>query len=73
MSRKSFVFPSETEILVMARIADSSRLQPYADIINYDWPNQEEHWTWVLNSPVAEIVEWAEGIRSAEVAEAATA
>jgi len=43
-----------------ARVDAEPELQAYRDTILYDWPEGEEHWRWVVEAPVAEIVAWAE-------------
>lgn len=48
-----------------ARVQNTPELQPYADIIEYDW-NDTGHYHWVATAPVAEILKWAEGIRADE-------
>jgi hypothetical protein len=50
----------------MARIDAAPELEPYREIILYDWPEGAEHWAWVAAAPVAEIVAWCEGIREDE-------
>lgn len=37
-------------------------LEPYRATILSDWPEGDEHWSWVCNASVAEIVDWAETI-----------
>ena len=49
------------------RVDGEKRLQQYRDIlIEYDWPEQEEHWEWVATAKIDDIVDWAETIREAE-------
>jgi hypothetical protein len=44
---------------VERRIDDSPALEPYREVILYDWPEGEEHLRWVLTAPEAESVSWA--------------
>ncbi len=46
------------------RYANTPELQPFGDIIFYDWPNWDEHLDWIATAPTAEIVDWAETIRA---------
>ena len=49
------------------RVDATPKLRPYRDIlIEYDWPNQAEHWQWVATASISEILDWAENIRAAE-------
>jgi len=31
-------------------------------LLEYDWPNDTEHWWWVATRPIAEIIDWAETV-----------
>lgn len=42
------------------RVIDTPELCKHSEFIMADWREGREHWTWVINAPVAEIVEWAE-------------
>jgi hypothetical protein len=42
------------------RVDSTPELEPYRADILYDWPEGEEHWQWVVNADVQEIVTWAE-------------
>ncbi len=54
-------------IMAEDRVAAEPQLSPYHDIlIDYDWPNQAEHWEWVATAPIDEIVAWAADIRADE-------
>ncbi len=54
-----------------ASVNANPALRPYRDIlINYDWPNRDEHLAWVASAPEAEIIAWCEEIRRDENAEA---
>ena len=44
------------------RVNHIQQLYEYYDIILNDWPEGDEHWLWVIESPVADIVEWASEI-----------
>lgn len=41
------------------RVADDEELSQYAEYIMADWPEGEEHWTWVATAPREEIIDWA--------------
>jgi len=45
------------------RVNASPKLSQYRDTIMYDWPEGNEHWRWVINAPVTEIVDWAESVK----------
>lgn len=46
-------------------------LRPYEDIlIDYDWPNYDEHIIWVASAPFSEVLAWCETIRDEKYAEA---
>jgi len=47
------------------RVNKSPRLSKHADTILYDWPEEDEHWAWVVKAPVSEIVGWAETVEAA--------
>jgi len=51
---------------VKARIANTPDLQPWEDIILYDWPEGDEHLNWALTAPAGEIISWAQDIRRNE-------
>ena len=51
------------------RIDDNTELEQYRDLITYDWGDMEAHWRWVASAPIAEIIEWAQGIREDEEAQ----
>ena len=41
------------------RISDTPELEPYRSVlIEYDWPNWEEHIEWVATGDVEEILDW---------------
>lgn len=49
------------------RVSAEETLAPYRDLlIDYDWPNQGEHWEWVATAGIREIVAWAADIRANE-------
>ncbi|NLD44896.1 MAG: hypothetical protein GX657_15550 [Chloroflexi bacterium] len=51
----------------IARVNATPELEPYRDLfIEYDWPNQDEHYGWVATAPVAELIDWAKQIREDE-------
>lgn len=51
---------------IQKRIDNNPELKPYADLLQYDWEDEDEHAEWVATAPVSEIVDWAESIRDAE-------
>lgn len=54
------------------RVDSTPSLQPYRDLlVEYCWPNQDEHLIWVATAPEAEIISWAEDCRRDEANEAA--
>ena len=44
--------------LAERRVIDTPELNDHKEFIMTDWPEGAEHWRWVINAPVAEIVEW---------------
>ena len=51
----------------VARVNATPELESYRDLlIEYDWPNADEHYDWVATAPIAELVDWAQGIREGE-------
>ena len=46
--------------LAERRVDAAPELAAHKEFIMADWPEGREHWTWVINAPVAEIAEWAE-------------
>jgi thiaminase len=48
------------------RVSNSPALKSYEDIIFYDWPEGDEHLTWVATAPIKEIVDWAKTVRQGE-------
>lgn len=51
---------------IQNRINNNPELEPYADLLQYDWQDEDEHAEWVATAPVSEIVDWAKSIRDAE-------
>lgn len=47
---------------MVTRIDNTPELEPYREVLVYDWPNEQEHIDWVCTAPVAEIVAWAREI-----------
>ena len=47
-----------------ARVDASPELSAHSDTILYDWPEGDEHFTWVATAPINKIVDWAETIES---------
>ncbi len=53
------------------RATTEPELLPYYDLlIEYDWPDQREHWKRVATADIADLVAWAEDIRRDEADEA---
>jgi hypothetical protein len=44
------------------RVVNTPELEPFAEVIFADWPEGDEHYQWIIETPVDEIVEWAESI-----------
>lgn len=42
------------------RVDQSDKLSPHKNFIMADWPEGDEHWKWVAEATVEEIVDWAE-------------
>jgi hypothetical protein len=54
-------------ISAQQRVNQSIELRPFYDIIvEYDWPNIQDHIDWVCTAPIADILEWAQDIRKDE-------
>ncbi|MCA9981255.1 MAG: hypothetical protein KDD89_10480 [Anaerolineales bacterium] len=51
---------------IQARIDNTPELEKFADLLQYEWEDEDEHAEWVATAPTAEIVDWAEQIRDAE-------
>ena len=47
------------------RFAGHPELEQFRAVIFADWPEGEDHLEWVATAPVAEIVDWAQGIEQA--------
>lgn len=45
------------------RVNASPELKPHHDTIMYDWPEGNEHWRWVCNATISEIVDWAQSVQ----------
>ena len=55
----------------VARVDATPELAPYRDLlVEYDWPEGDEHYLWVATTPVAELVDWAKTVREGEADEA---
>ncbi len=46
------------EIAAM-RVEREPDLLPHREVILHESPEGDEHWNWVIDAPVEEIVEWA--------------
>ena len=44
------------------RVNETPALEPYRDVILYDWPEGDEHWEWVQTATTRDILLWAEPI-----------
>lgn len=44
------------------RINETPALEPYREICLHDWPQGDEHYQWVAEAKVSEIIDWAETI-----------
>jgi len=42
------------------RVRNTPKLAPHEEFILADWPEGDEHWQWVAEAPVEEIVSWVE-------------
>lgn len=51
---------------MVARIDSTPELEQYRDILLYDWQEGAEHWEWASTAPLAEVIDWCEGIRKDE-------
>ena len=52
---------SDSDILYIAaayRVQRTPELAAYEDFIMANWNEGDEHWEWVINAPVADIIEW---------------
>lgn len=53
--------------LATERVDNDPQLSQYRDLlIEYDWPNEDEHLQWVATAPTTELINWAETIRRDE-------
>jgi len=48
------------------RFADHPELEQFRAVIFADWPEGEDHLDWIATAPVAELMDWAQGIAEAE-------
>ena len=54
----------------VARVNETPELEQYYDLlIEYDWPEGDEHYTWVATADVAELIDWAQTVRQDEDAD----
>ena len=49
---------------VEERINNTPDLQPYRDVILYDWPEGDEHLRWALDADLDELIAWAEMVET---------
>lgn len=47
------------------RVDATPALEPYRDVILYEWP-EPEHFTWAATCDLAELVSWAEAVSEDE-------
>ena len=51
---------SDFRTAAISRVENDDRLYPYRGVLlEYDWPNRDEHDEWVATASVEELVEWA--------------
>ena len=55
--------------MIESRIEENEVLVQYADILHYEWDNEDEHAEWVATAPLSEIVEWCKSILEDEQAQ----
>ncbi len=58
----SFVDSAPLYALAAMRVEREPDLLPHREVILYEWLEGDEHWQWVIDAPLAEIVEWAESV-----------
>ena len=46
------------------RVGTDVRLAPYAGLLLYRHRGEEEHWDWVVDAPVEELVSWGESLKT---------
>lgn len=51
---------------IQNRINKNAELEQYADLLQYEWEDEDEHADWVATAPISEIVDWCEQIRDGE-------
>ena len=42
------------------RVLNSPPLYPYREFVLANWPEDEEHWEWVLSATEQDILDWCE-------------
>lgn len=47
-------------MLAERRVDASPSLSQHKKFIMADWPEGNEHWRWVINAPIREILDWCE-------------
>ena len=45
-----------------ARIDATPALEPYRDVILYDWPEGDAHYTWAATCELPELLDWAQSV-----------
>ena len=45
-----------------ARVDSIPELKSHESTIVYDWAEGDEHWQWVVDAPLPEILDWAETV-----------
>jgi len=55
---------------VKTRLRNHPTLNEYREVIlDYDWTDEAQHWTWAATAPEHEIIDWAESIEAAQLAD----
>lgn len=48
------------------RVNSDPLLKPHAEFILADWPEGDEHWNWIINATIEEILDWIPDTRTIE-------
>jgi hypothetical protein len=55
---------SEAKWQAKARVLKDPKLVPYRDVlIDYDWPEGDQHFSWVATASATTLIKWAKGMR----------
>ena len=49
---------------MVARIDATPELEPYRNLLTYDWAEAEEHYNWACTATVEEIANWAQVVEA---------